>query len=162
MSIISSPCASTASTAASSLFCGTAFSCIRAYNSCNGLSAFISIHELRMWCIQPSNASMSFLSAALRISSISFPVSLASLSSVRRLSPKASSGERVIRPLLSFGRHLSATANISSMENGLASRAANPASVMSFSSTYPAAVVTTTGMVRELPMSEVCSSSSIP
>ena len=115
-STISLPCASTASTAAFTSLSDIFPLWIVSYNTANGCSAFISIHELLRWCIQLSNTSMSPASAALRTSSMSDCVVAASFSNVRRLSPKASRGDRFIL-LVCFGLiHFFVTASSSSME----------------------------------------------
>lgn len=90
---ISRPCVNTTFTADCISLSAMASLWTASYNIANGYSAFINIHELLRWCTHPSIAFIS-LASALCTSFMSACVVAASFSSVCRLLPKASSGER--------------------------------------------------------------------
>ena len=90
---ISRPCVNTTFTTDCISLSAMASLWTASYNIANGYSAFINIHEFLRWCTHPSIAFIS-LASALCTSFMSVCVVAASFSSVCRLLPKASSGER--------------------------------------------------------------------
>lgn len=86
----------------------------------SGLSARITLHELRRWCTHSSRALRSFIMPACFTPCISFSVAWVSVSSISSLLPYASRGDKSGEYSCSFiPIHFSDICSRSGNENGL-------------------------------------------